>query len=273
MNRYRLIHFTPDPFISARVPIGAIIEDRAGISVLQAPRLPDAGCLGGQSEWAMLHLLLEDLHQITSIDALPSCMGPHAILDDIYLVPNKVENVAHWVSANVLPGKPKQAPSGMKRAERRATTGYRCFEQFRVSKFVKKTFRPNIDGRDLFPSAGARILDTIAHWVSSQNDLLLMEPIVPESNSHHVLEDSKLVAKRFMEYKHVIGKPTQCHTSLNAYLAPGIDKEHKRLARENLEISADDIFDLDHERDRTRLINRIREIGGHPSRGQIPLLQ
>ncbi len=113
MNRYRLIHFTPDPFISSRVPIGAIIEDKAGISVLQAPRLPDAGCLGGQSEWAMLNLLLEDLHQITSIDALPSCMGPHAILDDIYLVPNKVENVAHWVSANVLPGKPKNRPTTM----------------------------------------------------------------------------------------------------------------------------------------------------------------
>ena len=104
---------------------------------------------------------------------------------------------------------------------------------------------------------------------------MLLEPIVPEDRSHHVDDDSKLVAKRFLEYKQIMGQSKSIAKSatLCAYILPGISNEFKAKALSNLQISADYVFDLDRDKDRTSLINRIRALGEDPNRGQLTLPQ
>lgn len=279
MNYYRIINFIPDPFNSARIPIGAIVENGSGVRVIPASYIPDPACLGGQARAGLVKLLLQDFCEIDSMDALPSCIGPQVILDAKHAVPSGIEDIGHWVSINVLPGKHGDRNSNIMkklRSQRRATAGYRCFETFQVAKYVKKTFRPSEDGGGLF-RAGAPILDEISHWVSNATEVMLLEPIVPEGISRHVDEDSRIVAKRFIEYKHIIEKTgstrNDIRASLNAYLLPGIDAEHKSRALDKLGISGVEIFDLDQEKQRTRLIERIRSLGETPNQGQMPLPQ
>lgn len=272
MNRYRIIHFTPDPFSSGRVPIGAIIDGEQGISVVPATRLPDLNCLGGRSKVGIMRILLQDLNQINNFDSLPPSLGPHASLDDIRYLPSNTVNIEQWIKRYILPVKIKAEEEQEKtsdRSSKRATVGYRCLETYRVAKYVRKTFRPQDDGQELF-SSGAHILDIISHWVANIEELMLLEPIVPETLSHHVNDDSKVVAKRFLEYKQLIKQTvSKKNATLSAYLLPGIDKEHKRRAIENLKISADRIYDLEKEQDRANFINRIRSLGEDPNRGQL----
>lgn len=277
MNRYRVIQFTPDPFSAGRVPIGAIMQGENGtISVVRAAHLPDAECLGGRSKHGLMKLLLQDLNHIDNIDSLPPCLGPHATLDTFRSLPAGIVDAEKWICNHILPIKQKtksQRETIQSRTTRRATYGYRCFETFKVAKYVKKTFRPQEDGQHFF-SIGARILDIISHWVSNLDELMLLEPIIPEDPSHHIEDDSKLVAKKFLEYKQIIGQSSSPkNATLSAYLLPGIDKKQKARAIENLEISAHRIYDLERAQDRTDLIGRIRALGEQPAPRMLPFVQ
>ncbi len=42
--RYRLIHFVPDPFNGARVPVAAVLQAHGRLSVHEMPNMPGPEC-------------------------------------------------------------------------------------------------------------------------------------------------------------------------------------------------------------------------------------
>src|ERR1017187_6147506 len=79
--RYRVVHFVPDPFTGARIPLAAIVAGGGGVSIASAGHVPGAVCLGRPSTYAAMQMVLESLSTVESLDVLPVAVGPHAVLD------------------------------------------------------------------------------------------------------------------------------------------------------------------------------------------------
>lgn len=90
MAEYRMVLFVPDPFSGARFPIAALVQDAGKVSVVHAPHIPCATCLGGENAAAVVQIILSDLVGVTTIDELPESIGPHAMLGDRRGIPNHV---------------------------------------------------------------------------------------------------------------------------------------------------------------------------------------
>lgn len=268
MSRYRLVYFIPDHFCGTRIPIGATLKSDKGVDVVFAGHIPDANCLGGRAKANLLKSILHDIHNWRRGDELPESVGPHAILSEEYGVPDGVNDAKHWISSHILPIKSSGSAIKGTRLSRRATIGYRFFRTYKVDKFVEKTFEPTKEGINWL-HAGALLLDPISHWSAGKNELLLMEPVVPDSL--HVEEDCRQIAKRFLEYTQVSGqasitsKNSQASESRKiryaAYLLPGLEREQVAKAREMLGFSQAEIFDLQDESNRRALVDDIRRIG------------
>jgi len=131
-SRYHIIHFIPDPFSGARVPLAAFVESARGWKLAEAPHVPGPECLGGGSAHAFVRMVLQDLRAHEALPHLPRTVGPQIVLTEEKLVPGGVADPVEWVERHVLPQRPQSEGPAQPRGPHRDTHGYRLFAQHHV---------------------------------------------------------------------------------------------------------------------------------------------
>lgn len=254
--RYRLVHFVPDPFVGARVPVAAVLEADGRTSVHRLPHLPGPECLGGKERATALHMVLEGLGELASFERLPVALGPQALLDDAREVPRGVDAQA-WLEDALLRVAPRQPAASNHSGQNRATYGYRFFENWNVQRWVHKTFHPGQSIPGLLVKA--RPLDAISHYVVGRDEVLLMEPIVP--TRAEAKRSEKEGATLFGAYKTAMTPEDSGKAKLVAYvLADGAEADRREI-KAMLADWADEVFDTTSAPTRDRLVERVRSVG------------
>lgn len=259
--RYRIVHFVPDPFLGTRLPIAALVEDRGRLHVANVPNLPGPQCLGGVGAWALVQTILADLHEAWAFDRPPECLGPQAVFGEERRVPGGVENARTWVerllASHVHRQLPPDAPEHPHRPQR-STLGYRFFQNYKVEKFVRKTFKPGVDaGRFL---RGAAALGAISHFVEGASEVLLMEPIAPRRPQWE--DDVQRVAQMFGAYKTArLHERGPRKAALTAYVLEGGSADARTSIIRDLTPFVDDVVDTASAGMRGRFIEHIKATG------------
>jgi len=260
--RYRMVHYVPDPFVGARVPLAALVMVDGAVEVVKVPNIPGPSCLGSRSRAAVASMILEDLTMVTGFDRLPPSIGPHALLDQAYDVPDGVRDVATWLT-NLLEG---LAPAARAEAPehhhspQRSSLGYRFLENNRVAQYVRKTFSPDEDFGGVLSSA--KTLGSISHYVPGNHDLLLMEPLIV--SRPQLREDIRDVAKMFGAYKTAIrtAKLTRnFRPSLVAYVIGALTPNLHAAIDDGLAGFADHVYTVERKAPRREFLERVREVG------------
>lgn len=206
VKQYRLVHFVPDPFSGARMPVAALVQQESGkVQVARALHLPGSDCLGrATAEQAML-MALDSLEGAESFTSLPRSAGPHVMLDLPRAVPEDVPDAVAWVEKQVLPQRPeKQKATRATRSPLRSTWGYRFFERYEVQPYVHKTFEAGKDAA-LFTKGVGGALAEIAHWVGHPDvGLFLMEPVLP--GRQQFTSDLREVGTKFGAYRYQLDR-------------------------------------------------------------------
>lgn len=266
MKRYKLIYFVPDPFNQGRIPVGALVEDNNHARAVVASHLPGAECLGSHKNAALMRMILRDLNLVNKFE-LPAFISPHVRLDSEHIIPLQIEDPFAWVHKHILPHKPHsdeaQKPPLTDHITRRATIGFQFFRNWRVDHYVNQTFKPGRDWNSWLKGS-EDILQPISHWVASDEQILLMEPIIPEDAHHKFDDELKKVAQRFLSYrgffeKNKPGASREGH--LVAYILPGIDRELRVKAFAKLDRASDEVVDFSAEKERTRFFERVKSLG------------
>lgn len=222
--RYRVVHFVPDPFTGARIPLAAIVAGSGGVSLASAGRVPGAVCLDRPATHAAMQMVLESLSAVESLDVLPVAIGPHAVLDVERQIPGDVADPVGWVVENVLPRVTEDHAARDTRSHHRHTQGYRFFETWKVASYVQRHFHPDQVWADAH-SATSRVLSSVSHWVGAPTvGLLLMEPIVPTRTG--LRRDLTEIHQRFASYRVFLDSadvPVEARerTRLCVYVLPG----------------------------------------------------
>jgi hypothetical protein len=267
--RFRIVHFSPDPFLGTRIPIAALLDVGGRVEVHSVPHIPGPECLGGSAAAAAVRMILEDLDDVEEFDRLPMSAGPHAVLDEPSDVPRGVNDAQRWLERTlqaVVPPKAADADAEephVVRARRRATIGYQFFQQHRVDRWVRKTFNPTRDADGILSAASA--LGTVSHFVPGDRTLLLMEPIFPRRAQ--VDADVQSIARMFGAYKTVLraAKPKQA-IELFAYVLPGGSAKRRDEINEELRLYVDRVVDTARDAPRKDFIRHIEETGESTAR-------
>lgn len=267
MKRYKLIYFVPDPFSGGQIPIGALVEDNSRVEAVIPSHLPGAECLGSLKSAALMRMIIRDLNLVTKFE-LPRCISPHAKLDSEHILPAQIKDPFAWVQKHILPRKP-DLTEGQKEQKlhdpivRRATIGYRFFQNWCVHHHVRQTFKPGRDW-DSWLKSGRDVLEPISHWVAGKQEILLMEPIVPEDAHHKFEDETRKVAQRFLSYRGYFDKnrpEAGRQGQLVAYILPGISRDLRTKAFAKLGVASDEIVDFSAENQRSRFFDRMRSLG------------
>lgn len=256
---YRLVHFTPDPFTGARMPLGAVVVGRNGqVRVAKVHHLPLA-CLGDRGLQLAVQRLHARLDGIGSVEALPPAFGPYASLGEVVMVPDAVLDPFGWVEALLNPARSPQRRVAEPRSAQRASLGYRFFETWRVERFVRKTFRPGTDGAGWLGRHAAG-LPELSHWVPGGDQVLLMEPVVPSRPRFDA--DLKEIAQRIGAYRYAVERAENGRQGrLIAYVTAGGHPDQRDEARQTLAPFAHEVVDTDDDGARERFIAEIRQVG------------
>jgi hypothetical protein len=255
---YRLVHFVPDPFVESRVPIAALVTHNGSLSVVRAKSVPSARCLGGNRQAAVVQMMLEDLSHAGAGARLPSTLGPQAVLGDERAVPPAVADPLQWVARLVQHTSDDDPKDTAYRGPHRATQGYRFFQTYGVSQFVRKSFDAALHANGHL--ARAKRFGNVSHYVEGSSDLLLMEPIVTtRDNLETELSD---VATLFGAYRSVIQQQQNApkKPQLVAYVLDGGSAEARMHAMMELRDHADRVVDTANEPARAALIGQIKSI-------------
>lgn len=263
--QYRLVHFLPDPFSGARVPVAALIGTEQGaVAVARASCLPGAGFLGSGRTEAAIEYILESLTEARTLDALPMAVGPQATLGPVTDVPAGVADPAEWLRQHILP----RARASEVLVERRVqghprrTKGFLFFKRWGVDPLVHKLFRPQQELGKLIskPDPG---LEVVSHWTGSpRSKLLLMEPIMPAREQH--LNDVREVFGRFAGYRVFFSDAPdelKSRTEFCVYILTGGSAEARKATRAAFETLHARIVDTEVDRERDELLDSIRAIG------------
>lgn len=266
MSRYKLIHFVPDPFSGGRVPVGALVEANDRVGVVLAGHLPGADCLGSYKSAALMRMLVRDLNRVDKFE-LPVCISPHAKLDAEHVIPDQIRDPFAWVQKHILPHKPEQGEGQKLKLHdpiiRRATIGFQFFQNWKVHHHVRQTFKPGRDWNNWLKS-GQDVLEPISHWVAGKEQILLMEPIIPEDAHHKFDDEIRKVAQRFLSYRGFFEKnqpEANRQGQLVAYILPGIGRDLRVKAFAKLDVATDEVVDFTAEKDRSRFFERMRSLG------------
>lgn len=256
---YRLVHFTPDPFTGARLPLGAVVVARNGdVRVAKVNHLPLA-CLGDRALQIAAQRLHARLDGIGSAEVLPPAFGPHATLGEVVAVPDGVPDPLGWVDALLNPPRSRERRAAEPRGAQRSSFGYRFFETWRVARYVRKTFRPGTDWEGWLGTHAAG-LPELSHWVSGTDEVLLMEPLVPSRVRFEA--DLKDIAQRIGAYRYAIEQAENGRKGrLIAYVTAGGHPDQRVEARETLAPFAHEVVDTDDDAARERFVATIRRIG------------
>jgi hypothetical protein len=257
---FQLIHFTPDPFTGQRFPLGAIVAEAGGkVRVAKVERLPSAACPGDRSLAVTVRRLHARLDAIQSTEKLPAVFGPYATLSGPQAIPSGVQDALSWVQELLEPKSPAAPKPATPRGAQRSTYGYRFFETFQVTCFVRKTFRPASDWGGWFRRHAAG-LQQVTHWVAGEQTILLMEPIVPARRQFD--QDLREIATRFGAYRYALESADngrECR--LAAYVTAGGHPDQRAAARETLGPFAHLVVDTTDDRARDRFLSDIRRVG------------
>lgn len=259
--RFKLVHFVSDPFLRSRIPIAALVECNGVVSLVKASHIPGPACLGGRARSATVQMILERLANVHEFEQLPKGFGPQAVLDQAIDVPSTIEDAPRWVQSLLTIEQPSGASEEKNyRGPNLNTFGYRFFESCNVAKYVQKTFHPGINAGGALSSA--KPLGPIAHYVTGREQLLLMEPILPQR--HSVDEDVQAVARLLGGYKLALQSESskeRAAVHLMAYILAGGSEDKRHEIRSTLSTFADEIVDTSNPSMRARFVERVREVG------------
>jgi hypothetical protein len=245
-GEYRVIYFSPDPFLGARIPVAALLRTDDGVKAV----VPKAAIETAADPNAtfLLRLGLRNLSGGRDIDILPPSLGPHfSLAAHVRDVPAKVDRPDLWLEKQLsTPG-----GTGIKRGLRVATEGRRFLEHWGVADKVQNSFAPS-------PQLLARYvgrLEHITHYVLGRQ-LLLMEPIPARPTKQKVLE----VNTRFGAYRHALdAEKSAIEWSLVSYVLPGkADAAQRREVAAKISF-ADAVIDAANEGECHALVERIRK--------------
>lgn len=256
---YRLVHFVPDPLLEARFTLGAIITDGRVVRAVKAARLPGPECLGRRKAHIVARMLQAELDSIRSPTELPPSFGPYASLGEAHEIPAGVVDAAAWVERVVLDGHRDQQPRGATRAPRLSRYGDGFFRTWHLGHVVKARYEP---GRDWGGWLGghAAFLRPVTHWVASDEQILLMEPLVPgRARREHDVKD---VGEKFAAYRWAMerGEGTR-RGLLYAFLVSDGDQEARRQIVNRLGDVADVVIDTEEADSRQRFVELVRTLG------------
>lgn len=256
---YRLVHFTPDPFIGARFPLGAIVVDASGVVRVAKVRTLPSACPGDRRLVVAVQRVQARLEALTTADELPAVFGPYTTLAEACAVPARVTDPLNWVEAMLNPPPSPNRRFVAPHGAHRASLGFRFFETWRVDRYVHKTFHPSSDweGRLERHAAG---LPELSHWVGGRDEVLLMEPVVPTRS--HFEHELKEVAVKIGAYRYALeDADAGSHGHLTVYLTAGGHPDRRASARDALAPFAHAVVDTDDEGQRIAFIERIRSVG------------
>lgn len=260
---YRLLFFSPDPFLGARFPLGAVLHVDGVVRIVRAPHLPGTDCLGGADLAVAVRRLHARLDSIESADTLPPAFGPYATLSERRSVPPDRDAV-EWVEH--LFARPTTIPGDVEhRGPNRASIGFRFFDTWHVGKYVSKTFHAASDWSGWL--AGRPGLRPVSHWVGGHRELLLLEPIVPARPQLDADLDD--VAARFMAYgwalTEVGDRTRECQ--MLAYVTAGGSPRQREKAFDTLARGPLRVVDTDDETARGQLLSLVRRVGAEAKPG------
>lgn len=294
---YRVVHFTPDPFVEARFPLGAVVQDAEGrVQVVQAKRLPSADCLGDAQLAYLAERLRGHLDSITSIDALPPIFGPYTELGRRYELPVEVRDPVLWVrglfqpmlsTPDTLlaqvgahlsePAWPAAFDTAQQALQRRAAKvaleavaptprtpiALRVFADRPAARYIRRNFKPAQDWGGWLGQQ-AQYLNEVSYWVQGVDEVLLMEPVVPGKRTFE--RDLKDITTKFLAYRGLMEQRVDDprHGTLMAFITPHASahqRKHAASAVRALTGVADEIVDTSELAQLEDLLGRIEHLG------------
>jgi hypothetical protein len=271
MAQYRTVYFLPNPVLDGKVPIAVVLQQGATVSAIRFPHIPGAQCLGGAAERSVVEMILADLEESPDFKSLPMSVGPQVVVDDPQSIPVDADPIK-WLEVAVLGSRrddsvPKQG-NDPSRIPQRATLGFRFLETYEVARYVRKTFQPGMVGPGDFLSgaAGAAALGAVSQYVVGDQQVLLMEPVLPRREKWEA--DVRRIARNFGAYQAVIRTRPKgpMEARLMAYLVPGGSVQRRSEIRGLLEPFADKVVDTSQRTTRDeffRTIKRTALSGGY----------
>jgi hypothetical protein len=254
---FRLVHFVPDPFSGARIPVGALVKTASGTEVVIPEEVPGQKCLHAGAA-AILRDLLNDLRQLNTFPQSVGTLSQHLVQSELKSLEIDV-SVKEWFERAFFPvtnPRAKDHPS----QPRRSTEGKLFLKQYGVDSLVQSTFRPNDYWTGSGHSAAFKSLKPISQYVgTADTELLLMEPLVPHRASFK--DDVRDVNTQFAAYRFYMDETQSRAASLVVYILPNEDQKQRDYAIEALSDSAHLVVDASKEAQRKDFIERIRSIG------------
>lgn len=98
-REYRIIYFTPDPFLGGRVPVGAYVNTGADVVVVKS----NGHAVEGREAKLLVRSALRDVAASDDVSRLPTGVGPHFTLGEFRTVPSGVEDPAAWLLGLIDP--------------------------------------------------------------------------------------------------------------------------------------------------------------------------
>ncbi|MBN1208218.1 MAG: hypothetical protein JXB05_25375 [Myxococcaceae bacterium] len=208
-----------------------------------------------------MQMVLDSLGAPDSFDVRSGEISPLAGITEPRIVPVGVENPISWVASAVLPqfGESEQDLREIAHRQSRDKLGYRFFEQWNVSMYVQRKFRP-----ELLPVRNSsrlpQVKHDISHFVSGPSELLLMEPII--GTRARLVDDLKGISESFLAYRSLFEMSrTERQTSFIVYVLSRGYGGAVSEAHEVLKGAATQIVNVDDPSQRIHFLQRITDIG------------
>lgn len=98
ITRYRIIWLVPDPYVGARLPLGALVERDGRVSFVRASQR-DLSAVPHDAQ-ALARLVSDELDEADEFDTLPASVGPQVLAGEPVAVPLSVPD--DWLARQVL---------------------------------------------------------------------------------------------------------------------------------------------------------------------------
>lgn len=96
---YRIIYFTPDPFLGGRIPVGAYVSTGVDVLVVQS----NGHAVKGAEAKLLVRSALRDIAASDQVSHLPTSVGPHFTLGEFRTVPAGIEDPCAWLQGLLDP--------------------------------------------------------------------------------------------------------------------------------------------------------------------------
>jgi hypothetical protein len=248
-GEYRLIYFSPDPFLGGRIPVAALMRTAQGIKAVSADSLPGAQCTGGPHMAFLLRTAVQTIDDdARSIDELPPSLGPHfSLAGDVRSIPAKIAKPDEWL-AKLLSAHHAESKLGSKGITA-GTEGRKLLEIWGVGDLVRNKFAPD---KTMLPKFSG-LLHPVTHFVLGKH-LLLLEPISSRMQRSRVID----INVRFGAYKQALQQePIGVQYKFISYVLPGASLKVRDLDATSLTF-ADEVIDAQDVGGCKQLVREIR---------------